>query len=81
MPGSTVAEVLSAARERYGAPFGSVLDTAKVWVNGEPAGPDTAVTESDEVAILPPVSGGAVVPARAPVLAPVAPTSAPAQAR
>jgi len=29
-----------------------------VWVNGEPAEPDVPVGETDEVALLPPVSGG-----------------------
>jgi len=56
--GSTVADVLSASIERYGAAFAAVLPTCRVWVNGEPAEPDLAVGETDEVALLPPVSGG-----------------------
>jgi sulfur-carrier protein len=56
--GSTVADVLSASIERYGAAFAAVLPTCRVWVNGEPAEPDVAVGEADEVALLPPVSGG-----------------------
>ena len=56
--GSTVADVLSASIERYGAAFAAVLPTCRVWVNGEPAEPDVAVGETDEVALLPPVSGG-----------------------
>jgi molybdopterin converting factor small subunit len=37
-----------------------VLDCARVWVNGdEPAaGAATRVTDGDEVAVIPPVSGG-----------------------
>ncbi|MGH9188325.1 MAG: MoaD/ThiS family protein [Acidimicrobiales bacterium] len=58
MPGSTVAEVLEAARARYGSGFAALLDTCRVWVNGEPASPDQPVGEGDEVAVLPPVSGG-----------------------
>jgi molybdopterin converting factor small subunit len=58
LPGATVAEVLGAARERYGEGFAALLTTCKVWVNGEPASGDDTVTEDDEVAILPPVSGG-----------------------
>jgi molybdopterin synthase sulfur carrier subunit len=58
VPGGTVAEVLDAARRRYGAAFVDVLDNCKVWVNGEPAEPSTSVTASDEIAVLPPVSGG-----------------------
>jgi len=60
VPGSTVAEVLAAATERYGAHFTAVLATCRVWVNGEPAEDGAAVIDTDEVAILPPVSGGAV---------------------
>ncbi len=74
VPASTVAEVLEEARRRYGERFTAVLATSKVWVNGEPAGPATPVTETDVVAVLPPVSGGA--PAR-----PAAPVSRPAAVR
>ena len=40
------------------AGFAAVLSTARIWVNGEPADPATAVGDTDEVAVLPPVSGG-----------------------
>lgn len=56
--GATVADVLAAAKQRYGAEFVKVLDTCRVWVNGEPAGLTDVVSSSDEVAVLPPVSGG-----------------------
>ncbi len=56
--GSTVGEVLASARRRYGEAFESVLRTSRVWVNGSPATADDAVEEGDEVAVLPPVSGG-----------------------
>ena len=56
--GATVGEVLDAARQRYGAAFALVLGSSKVWVNGAPAGEDAAVGDDDEVAVLPPVSGG-----------------------
>ncbi|MDQ1445128.1 MAG: sulfur-carrier protein [Acidimicrobiaceae bacterium] len=58
MPGATVQAVLDAACARYGPAFAAVLSTCRVWVNGEPAKPSTPVVESDEVAVLPPVSGG-----------------------
>jgi len=59
IPGCTVAQVLEGAVGRYGARFAEVLSVSRVWVNGEPAAQGDAVTESDELAVLPPVSGGA----------------------
>lgn len=59
LDGASVAEVLEAAVSRYGPAFEAVLATAKVWVNGEPAAPGDDVGADDEVAVLPPVSGGA----------------------
>lgn len=57
--GATVDQVLAAARERYGDEFARLLPNCRVWVNGEPAGGGEPVTGDDEVAVLPPVSGGA----------------------
>ena len=56
---ATVGDVLSQASERYGVGFVAVLETCRVWLNGDEATPDDAVRPSDEVAVLPPVSGGA----------------------
>ena len=56
--GTTVREVLDGAVARYGDEFGEVVRTCRVWVNGETADPDTPIGPSDEVAVLPPVSGG-----------------------
>ena len=58
VPGTTVGEVLDAARHRYGEPFSRVLEQCKVWRNGEPTTADEPVGDGDEVAVLPPVSGG-----------------------
>jgi molybdopterin synthase sulfur carrier subunit len=58
LPGETVGAVLSAACERFGGGLEQVLASSAVWVNGEPARADHPVGEEDEVAILPPVSGG-----------------------
>lgn len=57
--GATVGAVLDAAVDRYGQGFADVLATCKVWVNGDPAERGDAVAADDEVAVLPPVSGGA----------------------
>ncbi len=56
---ATVGEVLKMAQDRYSDRFADVLTTCRIWVNGEDAGLDTAVGPDDEVAVLPPVSGGA----------------------
>jgi len=58
VPGATVADVLAEAVRRYGATFADVLEGCRVWVNGEPAEPTDPVTATDELAVLPPVSGG-----------------------
>ena len=59
LPGATVGDVLAEARERYGEHFGAVLATCKIWVNGDPADPRDVIGTTDELAVLPPVSGGA----------------------
>lgn len=56
--GESVDEILTAAVATYGSEFERSLATANVWVNGEPADPATSVSDADEVAVLPPVSGG-----------------------
>ena len=58
LPGETVAAVLDAAREAFGAPVVTVLPTCRIWLNGETVDETTAVGERDEIAVLPPVSGG-----------------------
>ena len=57
---ATLGELLARARARFGPEFAAVLETSRVWVNGdEPADGDATVLEDgDEVAVLPPVSGG-----------------------
>ena len=55
---STLAEALDIARHRHGDAFAAVLEGCRVWVNGEPAAEPTPLSDGDEVAVLPPVSGG-----------------------
>ncbi len=58
VPGSTVGEVLAAADEKFGEAFAGVATTCRVWLNGEAAMVTDPVGDDDEVALLPPVSGG-----------------------
>ena len=57
--GSTVGEILDAASAAYGETFAAGLPIANIWVNGDQADRTTAVAPTDEVALIPPVSGGA----------------------
>lgn len=54
----TVDAVIAAAVARYGPAFEAVLGTCRIWLNGDTVDPSTPVTSRDEVAVLPPVSGG-----------------------
>ena len=60
--GATVADVLRAAGERYGAEFVELCETCSVVVDGEVVLPGEFGSHPPgaELAILPPVSGGAV---------------------
>lgn len=59
VPGSTVAQVLDEAVRLWGDDFAAVLAASKVWVNGEEVPREHRLSDEDEVAVLPPVSGGA----------------------
>jgi sulfur-carrier protein len=63
--GRSAGELADALAERYGERFAQIAGVSSFVVNGERAGRDTPVAEGDEVAILPPVSGGRVVSSRA----------------
>lgn len=56
----TVGGILDEANEQFGERFAAGAEAAGVWVNGEPADAGTLLTASDEVALIPPVSGGAL---------------------
>ena len=57
-PGTSVGEIVDALGERYGERFASIAAVGTFVVNGERATRDTRVADGDEVAVLPPVSGG-----------------------
>jgi cyclic pyranopterin phosphate synthase len=55
-----VADVLAQAHARFGSGFKEMERVSACWVNSWPATAATALVEGDEVALLPPVSGGSV---------------------
>lgn len=59
---STLGELVDIARERYGPEFAEVLGSSRLWINGDepPSGETSPLSAGDEVAVLPPVSGGAL---------------------
>ena len=57
-PGAVVAELAEQLRSTYGPQLEAVMPTCAIWVNGSPAAPGTVLRPGDEVALLPPVSGG-----------------------
>jgi molybdopterin converting factor small subunit len=55
---TTVGEAIDGAAAHFGDALTRVIPHCKVWVNGEPAQRSTPISDRDEVALLPPVSGG-----------------------
>lgn len=55
---ATVGALLDAACDRLGPQLSAVLEVSAVWVNGSPADATVALEPADEVALVPPVSGG-----------------------
>ncbi len=57
---ATLGDLLAGVRDRYGPEFTDVLAASRVWINGEEPhdGDATVLSDGDEVAVLPPVSGG-----------------------
>ena len=68
LDGATVGDVLAAATERFGPAFDEQLQACRIWRNGEPADLSDPVGADDEIAALPPVSGGAGVTGRLAIL-------------
>jgi molybdopterin synthase catalytic subunit len=60
--GATVGELLDALSERYGERFEQIARAGSVVVDGERAEPATPLSGGEEVAVLPPFSGGADPP-------------------
>jgi len=58
IPADTVGGVINAANKQFGPDFERGVETSRVWVNGEEATGADLVGASDEIVLLPPVSGG-----------------------
>ena len=58
LSGATVADVVEEASQRYGAEFSDMARNCRIWLNGNPTEINTPVNDDDEIALLPPVSGG-----------------------
>ncbi|MGH2630528.1 MAG: MoaD/ThiS family protein [Actinomycetota bacterium] len=56
--GHTVGDVVDDLSARYGQRFAQIAEVGSFVVNGERAARETPIAEGDEVALLPPVSGG-----------------------
>lgn len=57
--GTTLSQLAGLLGEHYGEDLAALLPSCALWVNGEPAEPSSTLQPDDEVAVLPPVSGGA----------------------
>jgi molybdopterin synthase sulfur carrier subunit len=56
--GTTVGELVEQLGATYGPALAKVMESCRTWVNGFPAVPERILHGGDEVAVLPPVSGG-----------------------
>ncbi|WP_420613768.1 MoaD/ThiS family protein [Candidatus Spongiisocius sp.] len=58
--GDTVGAVVDALGDRFGPEFRRHMQTARLWKNGNEGSSEDPVHDDDELAVIPPVSGGAV---------------------
>ena len=58
LSGGTVSDVLEEAAKRFGSEFSDMSKNCRIWLNGNPTEINTPVNDDDEIALLPPVSGG-----------------------
>ena len=58
LPGVNVSGIIAAAEEQFGEEFSRVVAISNIWLNGESVELDTHVNDDDEIAVIPPVSGG-----------------------
>ena len=53
-----MAEVIDGLGAAFGPAMAEVVAASRIWRNGDPAEPSDAVADGDELAVVPPVSGG-----------------------
>ncbi len=58
LSGETVGAVLDVAVDRHGPALADVLGASRVWLDGHPTERSASLAGGEEVAVLPPVSGG-----------------------
>jgi molybdopterin converting factor small subunit len=58
MRSKTIEALINEGGAIYGADFVCLATSCAIWVNGETVGRDWAISDDDEVAFLPPISGG-----------------------
>ncbi len=58
VPAGTVEEAIEAVNDKFGPDFRRGVEVSRIWVNGEEARMSDPLMETDELVILPPVSGG-----------------------
>jgi molybdopterin converting factor small subunit len=56
--GATVAQLLAGLASTHGDQLKRVLPSCSIWVNRSPAPPGYVLRGGDELALMPPVSGG-----------------------
>lgn len=61
--GRTAGEVVDVLASRFGERFARIASVGSLVVNGERATRATVLADGDELAVLPPVSGGSSPPA------------------
>lgn len=58
VPAVTVADAVDFVNQKFGSEFEKGVSVSRIWVNGDEAEMTDPIGDTDEVVILPPVSGG-----------------------
>lgn len=58
VPGDTVGDVVAQLADQFGPEFDAAVSASRIWKNGAEATVEDVVGADDEVAVIPPVSGG-----------------------